>query len=150
MAKKSVARKSRPKAGSEAGLTGAAEAAQSIARALSTGRRSKDGLTVHIHVGDLFLMGFDEAIDAEEWGAREIGDSGGGKGSEDAAIAKAEASMKTRKRLNFRKGEVRISAMEDSEPGKAKRARKTASRKTASRKTAARKTKRRTTRRKTR
>ena len=68
----------------------------------------------------------------------------------EAAIAKAEASMKTRKRLNFRKGEVRISAMEDSEPGKAKRARKTASRKTASRKTAARKTKRRTARRKTR
>ena len=34
--------------------------------------KSADGkITVHVHIGDVIMMGFDEAIDAEEWGMRE-------------------------------------------------------------------------------
>ena len=44
----------------------AAIAAQSIAQAVTGRRKNSESISIHVHVGDLFLIGFDEAIDAEE------------------------------------------------------------------------------------
>lgn len=112
-----------------AAVKGAAKAAETLANALTRGGKSRNGLSIHIHVGDLFLMGFDEAIDAEEWGATE-----GGKkraGGTRRADEKAEAKQKTRRVLNFRKGDVSITAAEDAKPARAARTAKRPARKRA-------------------
>jgi hypothetical protein len=110
-----------------AAIAGAAKAAETLAHSLSRGRKSKDGLSIHIHVGDLFLMGFDEAIDAEEWGATEGGQQGASRRK--SAGENAEAKQKTRRVLNFRKGDVEITAAEDAKPaGSARSAKRSAKR----------------------
>lgn len=110
-----------------AAIKGAAKAAETLAHSLSRGGKSKDGLSIHIHVGDLFLMGFDEAIDAEEWGATEGGQQRGSRRGR--AEEAAEAKQKTRRVLNFRKGDVAITAAEDAKPARASRPAKRAARK---------------------
>lgn len=109
-----------PKANLSA-IEGAATIAQTLAHSLRAGRRAGDGLSIHVHVGDLFLMGFDEAIDAEEWGAS-------GRKEKNARsrrdVEKAEANKKTRRTINFRKGNIVITAAEDAKPSKATPARK--------------------------
>ena len=61
---------------------------EAISRSTKAGfGKNADGkITVHVHIGDVIMMGFDEAIDAEEWGMREnnteiIGGSAKGKKS---------------------------------------------------------------------
>lgn len=136
MARKPAARSAATSAKpNTAAIKGAAKAAETLAHSLTRGRKSKDGLSIHIHVGDLFLMGFDEAIDAEEWGAREGGPqrgSGRRSGGESA-----EAKQKTKRVLSFRKGDVAITAAEDAKPAKASRSMKRAALKRPSRKRAA-------------
>lgn len=101
----------------------AAVAAQSIAQAVTGRRKSSEGISIHVHVGDLFLIGFDEAIDAEEWGAREVNhDGAGGRSARQAA----EPERKTKRRLSVRKGDVHVTADEDAEPAGPSRARKRA------------------------
>ncbi len=113
-----------------------ARATQSIAETITGRRKGSEGISIHVHVGDLFLIGFDEAIDAEEWGAREVNNDGSGRGA--AGRQQLEPERKTKRRLSFRKGNVEIRAEEDAEPtGKARnnkrrtpvRAKKKASRK---------------------
>lgn len=58
-------------------------------------------------------MGFDEAIDAEEWGSTKAGSSRAKR-----SAGKDEAAQKTRRVLNFRKGDVVITAAEDPKPAK--------------------------------
>lgn len=101
----------------------AATAAQSIAQAVTGRRKNSEGISIHVHVGDLFLIGFDEAIDAEEWGAREVNHDGTGGA---AARQAAEPERKTKRRLSVRKGDVHVTADEDAEPAGLPRARKRA------------------------
>ncbi|MFM9195709.1 MAG: hypothetical protein ACKOWG_08210, partial [Planctomycetia bacterium] len=56
--------------------------ASAIAKARkASGKRGGDDADIHVHVGDVVMMGFDEAVDAEEWGARETNNElGGAKG----------------------------------------------------------------------
>lgn len=131
-ASRSAAGSAKPNA---AAIKGAARAAETLAHSLSRGRKAKDGLSIHIHVGDLFLMGFDEAIDAEEWGATEAGSQGSSRARR--AADTAEAKQKTRRVLNFRKGDVVITAAEDAKPaGKTRSAKRKPARRAAARKSA--------------
>lgn len=82
-------------------------------------------VNVHIHVGDIILIGFDEAIDAEEWGMRENNtEIIGGQASttESRKQNKAEADPNKNKKItrtvNFKKGELQLNATENSEPVK--------------------------------
>ncbi len=104
-------------------VSNAAMAAQSIAQAVTGRRKGSEGISIHVHVGDLFLIGFDEAIDAEEWGAREVNHDGAGGVS---ARQEAEPERKTKRRLSVRKGDVHLTADEDAEPAGLTRARKRA------------------------
>lgn len=105
----------------------AAVAAKSIADMMQGKRRNSDGLTIHVHVGDLFLIGFDEAIDAEEWGAREVNNDSGSLAKAARAKRDAEPERKTKRRLSLRKGNVLLTADEEAEPaGRATKARRKA------------------------
>ena len=104
-------------------VSNAAMAAQSIAQAVTGRRKGSEGISIHVHVGDLFLIGFDEAIDAEEWGVREVNHDGAGGVS---ARQEAEPERKTKRRLSVRKGDVHLTADEDAEPAGLTRARKRA------------------------
>lgn len=94
-------------------LGGAASVAQTIAKTVASRRKNSEGISIHVHVGDLFLIGFDEAIDAEEWGARETNHEGTGDA---AAKRAAEPERRTKRRLSVRKGGVHVTADEDAEP----------------------------------
>ena len=92
----------------------ATKTAASITEALTRSgqfNHSDGKVNVHIHVGDIILIGFDEAIDAEEWGMRENNtEIIGGK----ASAAKARKNNKTEtdpnenkkisRSINFKKG----------------------------------------------
>lgn len=113
----------------------AAVAAQSIADMVQGKRRNSEGLTIHVHVGDLFLIGFDEAIDAEEWGAREVSNDGGSLAKAARAKRDAEPERKTKRRLSLRKGNVLLTADEEAEPaGRAANSRRKATAKVRAKK----------------
>jgi len=82
-------------------------------------------MTVHVHIGDVIMMGFDEAVDAEEWGMREnnteiIGGKGAkGRSSQGLdADALAEKNRKISRSIKFKKGSLELNASENSEPAK--------------------------------
>ena len=85
---------------------------------------SADGkINIHIHVGDIILIGFDEAIDAEEWGMREnnteiIGKNGATSKGKSSTTAKAEPAdhKKTARSVSFQKGDLKLNATEHAEP----------------------------------
>lgn len=124
-----------------------AKATQSIAQAITGRRKGSEGISIHVHVGDLFLIGFDEAIDAEEWGAREVNNDGSAGSARSLAQQDAEPERKTKRRISFRKGDVQVTADEEAEPAGASRGRKpgkaagTRKRSVAPKKTASRKRK---------
>ena len=101
-----------------------ARATQSIARAITGRRKGSEGISIHVHVGDLFLIGFDEAVDAEEWGAREVNHDGTGVSARAAARQDADPERKTKRRLSFRKGDVQVIADEEAEPASPARKRR--------------------------
>lgn len=113
-----IVRKKRSGGVAGASVESATKAAQAIAQSLAKTRRNNEGISIQVHIGDLYLIGFDEAIDAEEWGAREIASPDGkeGRRSRMTAEERAEAQRKTKRRLTFKKGAVQITANEDSEP----------------------------------
>lgn len=121
-----IVRKSGARGSAGVSVEGATKAAQAIAQSLAKSRRKNEGISVQVHIGDLYLIGFDEAIDAEEWGARELAspDSPGGGRGRMTAEERAEAQRKTKRRLNFKKGAVEITAVEDSEPVQRRRSTK--------------------------
>lgn len=85
---------------------------------------STDGkINIHIHVGDIILIGFDEAIDAEEWGMREnnteiIGNHGVASKGKTSSTANAEPAdhKKTARSVSFQKGDLKLNATEHAEP----------------------------------
>ena len=124
----------------------AARAAKAVSKAISrskkgAGKRGTDDMDVHVHVGDVVMMGFDEAVDAEEWGARETNNevaAGRGRGRGKAATRDAdgqdEKGRKVRRSITLRKGKLNLQAVERSDPAKKKRAAKKSVRKPAAKK----------------
>jgi hypothetical protein len=101
-----------------------AKATQAITNAVTGRRKGSEGISIHVHVGDLILIGFDEAIDAEEWGAREINNEGAAGSARSSAQQDAEPERKTKRRISFRKGDVQVTADEEAEPAGAPSRRK--------------------------
>lgn len=115
----------------------AAKAATAITSAIA---QSKKGLgskandpkmTIHVHIGDVIMMGFDEAVDAEEWGMRENNtEIIGGKAKKSRANqgldadALADKNRKISRSIKFKKGSLELNANEDSEPARKSVARK--------------------------
>jgi len=122
----------------------AARAAKAVTDALSKSKKGgrKDDMDVHVHVGDVVMMGFDEAVDAEEWGMREtnneVAAKGGGrvrgKASRDTD-AQDEKNRKVHRTISLRKGPLSLKAVDRSEPAK-KKAAKSGAKKTAKKKAA--------------
>ena len=106
----------------------ATKTAASVTEAISrSGALShSDGkVNVHIHVGDIILIGFDEAIDAEEWGMREnnteiIGEqTSTGKRRQKTNVASEQTdNKKTSRSVSFKKGAFELNATEHAEPFK--------------------------------
>lgn len=103
----------------------ATKTATSITEALTRNghlNHSDGKVNIHIHVGDIILIGFDEAIDAEEWGMRENNtEITGGKAPAAArknnkAEAEPNKNKKISRTVNFKKGELQLNATEHSEP----------------------------------
>lgn len=117
---------------------------EAISRSTKAGfGKNADGkITVHVHIGDVIMMGFDEAIDAEEWGMREnnteiIGGSARGKKATAAdPEAQSDNNKKTLRKINFRKGNLELNATENSEPVFKKVVAKKAARSTLAKKSA--------------
>jgi hypothetical protein len=88
------------------------------------------------------MMGFDEAVDAEEWGMRETNNEAGGRaagrGRGKAARdtdAQDEKNRKVHRTISLRKGPLSLKAVDRSEPAK-KKAAKSGAKKTAKKKAA--------------
>lgn len=80
--------------------------------------------TINVHVGDVTLIGFDEAIDAEEWGMREtnIDNTGqpaagkAGSGANAVDNGNRDPNHRTSRRVNLQKGGMMIVLSEDATP----------------------------------
>ena len=121
----------------------AARAAAAVTHAISKAAKGNRGLgkdgkiNVHVHLGDVVMMGFDEAVDAEEWGMRETNNevvSGGrsGRGRADSGLdadTRAEKNRRVSRQIRFRKGGLQLDATERSAPASKKTAKKTAKKK---------------------
>lgn len=119
----------------------AAAVAKAIAKARKAAGKAGEDMDVHVHVGDVVMMGFDEAVDAEEWGARETnnelagGKGRGGRGARESD-PQDEKNRKVNRSIKFRKGALRLEAVERSQPARKKKAAKKAVRKTGKKKSA--------------
>lgn len=140
-AKKKSAKKSPPRNGKQAL---AARAARAVTDAIGKAKKGRgaDDMDVHVHVGDVVMMGFDEAVDAEEWGMRETNNEAGGRaagrGRGKAARdtdAQDEKNRKVHRTISLRKGPLSLKAVDRSEPAK-KKAAKSGAKKTAKKKAA--------------
>lgn len=131
-AKKSIARGAAPR---DTKTALAARAAKAVTDAISKSKKGgrKDDMDVHVHVGDVVMMGFDEAVDAEEWGMRETNNEGAARGGSRGRGKAArdtdgqdEKGRKVRRSITLRKGPLALQAVERSEPAKKKAAKKKA------------------------
>lgn len=105
----------------------AAAVAKAIAKAKKAAGKAGEDMDVHVHVGDVVMMGFDEAVDAEEWGARETNNElarGRGRGGRAARESdpQDEKNRKVNRSIKFRKGALRLEAVERSQPARKKKA----------------------------
>ena len=127
----------------------AAVVTKAIANARKAAGKAGEDMDVHVHVGDIVMMGFDEAVDAEEWNARETNNevaAGKGRGKRGARESdpQDEKNRKVNRSIRFRKGSLRLEAVERSQPArKKKKATKKAVKKPAARKKSAKKSARR-------
>lgn len=74
-----------------------------------------DAKVINIHIGDNYTFGFDEGIDAEEWGMVDNQTEGGQAAATTAqptATATPEERPSTYRKLDFRKGDVVLVATE--------------------------------------
>lgn len=137
-AAKKTARKAVHKTLSQQKRTATAVASAIAKARKAAGKRGGDDADIHIHVGDVVMMGFDEAVDAEEWGARETNHEAGGRkarGGQSARSADAqdEKNRKVHRTITLRKGAMKLQAVEKSQPAKKKKAAKKAPKKKARR-----------------
>jgi len=136
-AKKSTARGAAPR---DTKTALAARAAKAVTDAISKSKKGgrKDDMDVHVHVGDVVMMGFDEAVDAEEWGMRETNNEGAARGGSRGRGKAArdtdgqdEKGRKVRRSITLRKGPLALQAVERSEPAKKRAAKKKSAKKKA-------------------
>jgi hypothetical protein len=105
----------------KAAANAAAQTAQAITAKLGEAYGTNQPINVHVQVGDIVVLGFDEGIDAEEWGMTEISNEGAtGAGAKSAVIQADQASATAGKRrvarsIDLRKGSIYLVAAEESE-----------------------------------
>ena len=109
----------------EASGRAAAAITASITQELKAAYAGKTPPAINVHVGDITLVGFDEAIDAEEWGMRETNiENGAAKpgtlAPENAAALNnsqnPDANRNISRKLNLKKAGTVIVLTEDSAP----------------------------------
>lgn len=101
----------------------AAQTAQAITQKLGETYGTNQAINVHVQVGDIVVLGFDEGIDAEEWGMTEISNEGGAAGGSSAKSAAVQADQapatagkrKIARSIDLRKGSIYLIASEESE-----------------------------------
>ena len=128
-AKKTAGRSAKGGAATKQTALAAKAVASAIAKAKKAGgRKAKDDdMDIHVHVGDVVMMGFDEAVDAEEWGARETTHEAGGKAGRGGRAAREadpqdEKNRHVRKKIVLRKGALKLEATDHSSPARRKAA----------------------------
>ena len=96
-------------------VTKATNAAEAVLKKLPSIPGSADAKVINIHIGDNYTFGFDEGVDAEEWGMidnqNESGQAAAATGQPAAAATPNERPPAYRK-LDFRKGDVVLIATE--------------------------------------
>jgi hypothetical protein len=96
-------------------VTKATNAAEAVLKKLPSIPGAADAKVINIHIGDNYTFGFDEGVDAEEWGMidnqNESGQAAGAAGQPAAAATPNEKPPAYRK-LDFRKGDVVLIATE--------------------------------------
>ncbi len=106
----------------KAAADAAARTAQAVTQKIGEAYGTNQPINVHVQVGDIVVLGFDEGIDAEEWGMTEISNEGAaaGSGAKGAAVQADQASATAGKRkvarsIDLRKGSIYLVAAEESE-----------------------------------
>lgn len=106
----------------KAAADAAARTAQAVTQKLGETYGTNQPIHVHVQVGDIVVLGFDEGVDAEEWGMTEISNEGGAAaaGAKSAAIQADQAPATAGKRrvarsIDLRKGSIYLVAAEESE-----------------------------------
>ena len=96
-------------------VTKATNAAEAVLKKLPSIPGAADAKVINIHIGDNYTFGFDEGVDAEEWGMtdnqNESGQAAAATGQPAAATTPNEKPPAYRK-LDFRKGDVVLIATE--------------------------------------
>ncbi len=96
-------------------VTKATNAAEAVLKKLPSIPGAADAKVINIHIGDNYTFGFDEGIDAEEWGMVDNQTEGGQAAAttaQPAATATPEERPSAYRKLDFRKGDVVLIATE--------------------------------------
>lgn len=94
-------------------VTKATNAAEAVLKKLPSIPGAADAKVINIHIGDNYTFGFDEGIDAEEWGMVDNQTEGGQAAATTAQpAATPEERPSSYRKLDFRKGDVVLVATE--------------------------------------
>lgn len=97
-------------------VTKATNAAEAALKKLPSILGVADAKVINIHIGDNYTFGFDEGVDAEEWGMidnqNESGQAAGTPTAQPAAAATPNERPSAYRKLDFRKGDVVLIATE--------------------------------------
>lgn len=97
-------------------VTKATNAAETVLKKLPSIPGSADAKVINIHIGDNYTFGFDEGVDAEEWGMidnqNESSQAAGTPTTQPAAAATPNERPSAYRKLDFRKGDVVLIATE--------------------------------------
>jgi hypothetical protein len=95
-------------------VTKATAAAEAVLKKLPSIPGAADAKVINIHIGDNFTFGFDEGIDAEEWGMVDNQTEGGqpAKAGQPGAAATPNERPPAYRKIDFRKGDVVLVATE--------------------------------------
>jgi len=97
-------------------VTKATAAAEAVLKKLPSIPGAADAKVINIHIGDIFTFGFDEGIDAEEWGMVDNQNESGQAatpGQPKATVTPApHEKPSTYRKIDFRKGDVVLIATE--------------------------------------
>jgi hypothetical protein len=95
----------------------AAAAADAILKKLPSIPGMADAKVINIHIGDNITFGFDEGVDAEEWGMTENNNAPDAATGAKPSPAGAQAAPSDRpnayRKIDFRKGDLVLVATED-------------------------------------
>ncbi len=102
-----------PQEGTDSKAEKAAAAADAILKKLPSIPGIADAKVINIHIGDIITFGFDEGVDAEEWGMTENNNATGANPSPAGAQAAQSDRPKAYRKIDFRKGDLVLVATED-------------------------------------